>query len=58
MSARSHGNRTNFDWLRKSCDISTCDMSPDGNQENFGRSMKSAITAIFPQATICIFSIL
>ena len=44
MAARSRGNGTNFDWLRKSCDISTCDLSPDGNPEKYGRHMKSAIT--------------
>ena len=43
MAARSRGNGTNFDWLRKSCDISTCDFSPDGNLEKYGRPMKSAI---------------
>ena len=43
MAARSHGNGTNFDRLRKSCDISTCDLSPDGNPEKYGRPMKSAI---------------
>ena len=43
MAARSHGNGTNFEWLRKTCDISTCDLSPDGNPEKYGRSMKSAI---------------
>ena len=43
MAARSHGNGTNFDWLRKSCDISTCDLSPNGNLEKYGRPMKSAI---------------
>ena len=43
MAARSHGNGTNFDWLRKSCDISTCDLCPDGNLEKYGRPMKSAI---------------
>ena len=36
-------NGTNLDWLRKSCDTSTCDLSPDGNQEKYGRPMKSAI---------------
>ena len=30
MATRSRGNGTNFGWLRKSCDISTCDLSPDG----------------------------
>ena len=43
MAARSRGNGTNFDWQRKSCDISTCDLSPDGNPEKYGRPMKSAI---------------
>ena len=43
MAARSRGNGTNFDWLRKSCDISTCDLSPNGNLEKYGRPMKSAI---------------
>ena len=43
MAARSCGNGTNFDWLRYSCDISTCDSSPDGNLEKYGRPMKSAI---------------
>ena len=44
MAARSHGNGTNFDWLRKSCDISTCDLSPDRNPEKYGRPMKSSIS--------------
>ena len=44
MAARSRGNGTNFDWLRKSCDLSTCDLSPDGNPEKYGRPMKLAIT--------------
>ena len=43
MTTRSHGNGTNFGWLKKSCDISTCDLSPDGNPEKYGRPMKSAI---------------
>ena len=43
MATRSRGNGTNFGWLRKSCDISTCDLSPDGNPEKYGRPMKSAI---------------
>ena len=43
MAARSRGNGTNFDWLRKACDIRTCDLSPDGNPEKYGRPMKSAI---------------
>ena len=43
IAARSRGNETNFDWLRKSCDISTCDLSPDGNPEKYGRPMKSVI---------------
>ena len=43
MAALSRGNGTNFDWLRKPCDISTCDLSPDRNPEKYGRPMKSAI---------------
>ena len=45
MATRSRGNGTNFDWLRKSSDISTCDsdLSPDRNPEKNGRPMKSAI---------------
>ena len=43
-AARSRGSGRNFDWLRKSCDISTCDLSPDGNREKYGRPMKSAIS--------------
>ena len=43
MAARSRGNGTNFDWLRYSCDISTCDLSPDETPEKYGRPMKSAI---------------
>ena len=43
MAARSRGNGTNFDWLNKSCDTSTCDLSPDGNPEKYGRPMKSAM---------------
>ena len=43
MAAPSRGNGTHFDWQRKSCDISTCDLSPDGNPEKYGRPMKSAI---------------
>ena len=43
---RPCGNGTNFDWLKKSCDISTCDLSPDGNPEKYGRPMKSAITFV------------
>ena len=43
MAAGSRGIGTNFDWLRKSCDISTCDLSPDENPEKCGRPMKSAI---------------
>ena len=47
MAARSCGNGTNFEWLRKSCDISTCDLSPDGNPEKYGRPMKSAIVNFY-----------
>ena len=43
MAAGSRGNGTNFDWLRKSCDISTCGLSHDGNPEKYGRPMKSTI---------------
>ena len=43
MATRSRGNGTNFDWLRKSCDISTCDLSPDRNPEKYGRPMNLAI---------------
>ena len=43
MVAGSRGNRIYFDWLRKSCDVRTCDLSPDGNPEKYGRPMKSAI---------------
>ena len=43
MAARSRDNGTNFDWLRKSCDISTCDLSPDGNPLKYGRPLKSAM---------------
>ena len=43
MATRSRGDGTNFDWRRKSCDISTCDLSPDGNPEKYERPMKSAI---------------
>ena len=43
MAARSRGNGTNFHWLRNSCDISPCDLSPDGNTEKYGGPMKSAI---------------
>ena len=43
MATRSRGNGTNFGWPKKSCDISTCDLSPDGNPEKYERPMKSAI---------------
>ena len=43
MAAWSRGNGTILDWLRKSYDMSTCDLSPDGNPEKYGRPMKSAI---------------
>ena len=41
MAARVNG--TNFDWLRKSCDTSTRDLSPNGNPEKYERPMKLAI---------------
>ena len=44
MAARSRGYGTNFHRLRKSCDISPCDLSPDRNTEKYGRPMKSAIS--------------
>ena len=47
MAARSRGNGTNFHWLRKSCYLSPCDLSPDGNTEKYGGPMKSAIIFIF-----------
>ena len=47
MATRSRGNGTNFGWLKKSCDISTCDLSPDGNPEKYGRPMKSALVEEF-----------
>ena len=55
MASRSAGNGTNFDWLRKSCDVSTCDLSPDGNPEKYGRPMKSAILLLFflPSSVRC-----
>ena len=31
---------------RESCDISTCDLSPDGNPEKYGRPMKSVIRGV------------
>ena len=53
MAARSRGNGTNFDWLRKSCDISTYDLSPDGNPEKYGRPMKSAIELESVSRSMC-----
>ena len=47
MATRSRGNGTNFGWLKKSCDISTCDLSPDGNPEKYGRALKSAILTVY-----------
>ena len=49
MATRSRGNGTNFGWLKKSCDISTCDLSPDGNPEKYGSPMKSAIPTKYSQ---------
>ena len=39
MATRSNG--TNFGWLKKPCDISTCDLSPDGNPEKYGKVRKA-----------------
>ena len=47
LAVRSRGNGTNFDWQIKACDISTYDLSPDGNLEKYGRPMKSAIDTNF-----------
>ena len=57
MAARSRGNGTNFDWLRKSCDISTCDLSPEGNPNIGHWPMKSAITTLKtrPEATVILY---
>ena len=43
MAAWSRDYGTHFDWLRKSCDISASDLSPDENQEKYRRPIKSAI---------------
>ena len=48
MATRSRDNGTNFGWLKKSCDISTC----DGNLEKYGRPMKSAIEQILQSSVI------
>ena len=55
MAAQSCGNGTNFDWLRKSCDISTCDLGSDGNPEKYGRPMKSAIACLMKIGILFIF---
>ena len=47
MAIRSRGNGTNFGWLRKSCDTSTCDLSHNGNLEKYERPMKLAMVTIF-----------
>ena len=57
MAARSRGNETHFDWLRKSCDISTCDLSPDGNPEKYAMPMKSAIAIAFCLATVVLLHV-
>ena len=51
MATWSGGNGTHFSWLRKSCDISTCDLNPDGNPEKYGRPVKSAILFVKPLTT-------
>ena len=38
MTARSHGNGTNFDWLRKAC---------DGNPEKYGRPMPVGVVPCY-----------
>ena len=43
LASGSRGNGTNFGWLKKSCDISTCNLSPNRNPEKYGRPIKSAI---------------
>ena len=43
MAAWPRGNRKNFDWQRKTGDISACDLSPERIAEKYGRPMKSAI---------------
>ena len=43
MATRPRGNGTNFHWLRQSCDIKACDLSPERNLEKYGRPVKSAI---------------
>ena len=48
MATRSRGYGTNFGWLKKLCDISTCDLNPVGNPEKYGRPMKSAVVNAEP----------
>ena len=43
MATHPRGNGTIFDRLRYSCDISSCDLSPERNQEKYRSSIKSSI---------------
>ena len=53
MAARSRGNGTNFDWLRKSCDISTCDLSPGGKSGKVRKAFEISYTDVL---TILLFN--
>ena len=46
MATRQCGNESYVDWLRLSCDISPCDLSPKRNPETYGRPVKSAIVLV------------
>ena len=46
MATQQCGNGSYVDWLRWSCDISPCDLSPERNLETYGRPVKSAMAAI------------
>ena len=37
MAAWSRDDKSYVIWLRMSCDISSCDLSPDGNPEKYRR---------------------